>query len=250
MADANDDTCTVYGLASSEDGVVRYIGQTSGPLKRRVLRHISFAHRQRRRLTHRDRWLLKIERDGFEVVASVIQDDAMWNVSEMEWIARYADSGARLVNSTAGGEGINDPSPELRKRISESVKRLWQDPEYRARVGARKGTHWSAARREACDAVSHETRSDRARRGRAKLSPEQRSSIAAAAAAIGANTRRLAGTDRGVYTSSAKLDDDKVREIRAMRAGGCERVEVAKLFGVSRAAIRKIDLGQTWAHVT
>ena len=40
-------TCVVYGLSSSEDGVIRYIGQTVKAPERRLLAHKSQAKRRR-----------------------------------------------------------------------------------------------------------------------------------------------------------------------------------------------------------
>lgn len=249
MADANARTCTVYALASSKDGIVRYVGQTTGAVSKRLRKHVYHAVKNGRS-THRDCWMRKVVSGGFKVIATVLQDEAVWDVTEMWWIDELSRRGAKLVNSTAGGEGTINPTDELRAKIAGTVLDLWGNADYKARQSAaHKGTPWSDARRASCDSVSSETRSDRAKRGRMGLSPCVRSSIASVAAIAGARSRREAGTDKGIHVSSAKLNDEKVGLIRAMRAGGCSRTEVGRLFGVSRAAIRKIDIGETWTHV-
>lgn len=47
----------------------------------------------------------------------------------------------------------------------------------------------------------------------------------------------------------AKLNDDKVREIRILFASGISQPKIAKRFGVARATIRDIHTGKTWKHV-
>jgi transcriptional regulator with XRE-family HTH domain len=47
----------------------------------------------------------------------------------------------------------------------------------------------------------------------------------------------------------AKLDDDKVREIRMLIAQGLRQREIAKRFSVSQMQISYIKNGKTWSHV-
>lgn len=55
---------------------------------------------------------------------------------------------------------------------------------------------------------------------------------------------------RGVQQPKAKLDDDKVRAIRATFArGGIVQHELAQQYGVSQAVISKVILRQMWKHV-
>lgn len=58
------------------------------------------------------------------------------------------------------------------------------------------------------------------------------------------NTYRI-----GAKTASAKLDDDKVREIKKLLAAGCKNVDIARQFSVSGAVISEIKHGKLWAHV-
>ena len=184
--------CLVYALMSSADNEIRYVGQTISGLARRRSEHINRAKRVHRP-THRDAWIRKVLREGHELVAVCLCDHAVRDRDEMQWIAFLRFSGFRLVNATGGGDGMTDASPELREKLSGSVAGLWADPEYRERQSlAHKGKPWSPARRAACDAVSAELRSDRARRGRAVLTPERRTAISSAAALAGRDKRRAA----------------------------------------------------------
>jgi hypothetical protein len=55
----------------------------------------------------------------------------------------------------------------------------------------------------------------------------------------------------GERQHSAKLTDEKVRQIiRLYRGGTATITELASLFGVTRKAIQLIVIGKTWKHVT
>lgn len=53
----------------------------------------------------------------------------------------------------------------------------------------------------------------------------------------------------GVKNGSAKLDPDKVREIRRLRSQGVYQYVIAKQFGVTQRTISLIDQRRLWAHV-
>jgi HNH endonuclease/NUMOD4 motif-containing protein len=57
------------------------------------------------------------------------------------------------------------------------------------------------------------------------------------------------GQQRGTQFKSAKLDDDKVREVRRLRSAGVSRRLIAEQFGVGETTIRMVDEGKTWTHV-
>lgn len=54
---------------------------------------------------------------------------------------------------------------------------------------------------------------------------------------------------RGVETGQAKLDEDKVRQIRKRLSEGVVQRAIAREFGVSRGPIDSINRGLTWKHV-
>lgn len=54
----------------------------------------------------------------------------------------------------------------------------------------------------------------------------------------------------GERNGSAKLDAEKVREIRRLRASGMYQYVIAEKFGVTQRAIAQIEHGLTWSHVT
>jgi DNA-binding XRE family transcriptional regulator len=54
---------------------------------------------------------------------------------------------------------------------------------------------------------------------------------------------------KGIDNHNAKLNPDKVREIRAKLANGAKRAELAGEFQVSKATIADIDRRITWRDV-
>lgn len=47
----------------------------------------------------------------------------------------------------------------------------------------------------------------------------------------------------------AKLTDDQVREIRAMREAGARYVSIARKFGIASDHVRLICLRRLWKHI-
>lgn len=92
----------VYGLSSSEDGRIRYVGQTVGPLRRRLSHHLYKAKNER---NHRGTWISSVVRRGFGLAMVVLETGAEPHVAEQRWIAKLRGEGNALVNSTDGGLG-------------------------------------------------------------------------------------------------------------------------------------------------
>lgn len=55
---------------------------------------------------------------------------------------------------------------------------------------------------------------------------------------------------RGVTHHAAKLNEDTVREIRALRAAGASLSELAAKFEINQSAVWKATAGKSWRHVT
>ena len=96
--------CKIYGLASSQDGKIRYVGQTMGRIGRRLDGHISDALRYKDKGRVK-KWIRAVIRRGYEVIVFLIENDVVLHEAEKRWIAFYRRHGASLTNSTDGGEG-------------------------------------------------------------------------------------------------------------------------------------------------
>ena len=92
----------IYGLYSSDDEVIRYIGKTKYMLSKRLREHINGAL-LRNCGTYKDNWIREVYRNGNEVKIKLIEkcDDSIWEEREKYWIKNIPS----LTNLTEGGEG-------------------------------------------------------------------------------------------------------------------------------------------------
>lgn len=109
---------SVHGLIADGDATFRYIGVTTGALRIRFNRHVYEARYGID--SHKCRWLRKCLAEGRAVkIKEIIKVPfAEWPQWEQSFIARIPN----LTNSTAGGRGALDWSPELRAKISAQRK--------------------------------------------------------------------------------------------------------------------------------
>lgn len=135
-------TCTVYGLYSTKDGLIRYIGQTTKPLRTRVRQHVQTA------IEGGDwpvaKWIRKLLRNRHTLECVALVEGAEWNTSEVETIARYRAEGFPLLNATAGGEGFTGHvlTPTHRAKLSAAAKRRAATPEGRAHLHGAARASW------------------------------------------------------------------------------------------------------------
>lgn len=61
--------------------------------------------------------------------------------------------------------------------------------------------------------------------------------------------RGRSNPERGADRYNAKLDADKVREIRRLRAEGVDTPTVAKMFGINTGTVSRITRRLRWKHV-
>ncbi len=217
----------IYGLSSSEaPGLIRYVGRTSQPLKRRVANHISESLGDEKQ-THKARWIRSVLAEGHRVLGSVIawgSTDEELNQLECHYIAHFRDLGFSLTNSTDGGDGVvglhhteesrrqmsavkmghprNHPpgwkhSEESKQKMSAALKGQKRSDETRERLRiAKTGTkHSDEPRRKMSDAHTGKTLTDEHRqhisevtRGR-KFSAEHRAKMGEAQARRWAKAR-------------------------------------------------------------
>lgn len=132
----------IYGLVCPVAGVVRYVGKSIAPERRRAA-HINAA--MRGDYNHRTaRWIRKIAAVGLEPALIILHEvvaGERWQDIERAFIASAEDRGWKLTNSTAGGEGLDfiDPqaAAEYRAKMSAAMSDLWNRPERRAQASER-----------------------------------------------------------------------------------------------------------------
>jgi len=96
--------CKVYGLSSTKDGTIRYIGQTALELNRRLNQHLA-AGRNPKHQAYVNRWIRKQLRDGYGVEIHLIEDEAEPDLAEIRWIYHYRRFTPNMVNVASGGLG-------------------------------------------------------------------------------------------------------------------------------------------------
>lgn len=126
-------TTTVYGLLSSRSpDEIRYIGQTTRSIARRLSQHLTYAKKRR---TAVQLWIDREMKDGYEIILRVLVANAVFDKTEMHLIAEYRKSGSRLLNHTEGGGGVlgHSPNDETRKKKSVIAKAYWANQTDRVR---------------------------------------------------------------------------------------------------------------------
>lgn len=119
----------IYALADPDTQEVRYIGKADNPQKR-LKRHIA---QYEPKATHKSNWIRSLLDQGKTPALLVLEEAPResWQECERKWITHYKGKGARLTNTTAGGEGgktlsAATLSPEERARRSQSARERMQ----------------------------------------------------------------------------------------------------------------------------
>ena len=242
------ETAYIYNLIDPRTDEVRYVGKTTHP-ERRLRRHIVAEG-----TTPCHDWLSQLRRLGLcpemKILEETKADD--WAERERFWIANLRETGCKLTNVSVGGYGALgvSPSPETRRRISESITRAWQDnprsissEHLAALVNGRKATPQPAETRAKIGQAnkgsvrSEETRRriSEAKRGH-KLGPPSM-----------ATRKKISRALRGENNGQAKLTWGAVREIRRRYAeGDLSLSELGRQYGVDTKQIHRVVRNEAW----
>lgn len=124
----------VYLVTNRTNGK-QYVGMTRGMMEARRKGHEKSALKGGG--CHFQSAIRKYGRENFE------WDEVYSNVSngdlgrlEIECITWYGTRDPNGYNLTDGGDGVVNATEETRRKISESSKKKWQDPQYRVRMSA------------------------------------------------------------------------------------------------------------------
>jgi hypothetical protein len=169
-------TVIVYGLIDDRNPVeVRYVGVAVNP-EYRLRRHLKDGDDKRR--THKRNWIRSVQRDGGVVSwMTLATADTYAEAFSLEraLIRQYRSLGARLLNSTDGGEGVVGYrfTDERRKQISEWAKsrkgKIYRSEAARANIAAAMRAYWATHSRP--DSAETRRKKSESHRGK-KLSDE------------------------------------------------------------------------------
>ena len=90
----------IYGLCLQSDGRIRYIGQTSRDLSKRLIEH-KWASTTDSELPVM-RWIRKHD----DVIITLLEEYAEYDVSEIKWIKFFRSINNDMLNVLDGGQGI------------------------------------------------------------------------------------------------------------------------------------------------
>lgn len=159
----------VYCLFDLENPFhIRYVGQCTYDVVIRFKDHLKAARKHKR-----NQWVYNwIRSVDYKIGYRILEEDAVWNESEIKWIAKLKSQGHKLTNMTDGGDGfkpgyvpteqhrLNNSKSKLGKKhslerrrinaISQTGKKLSRETIYKMSK-ARKGRKYS---KEHCKAVS------------------------------------------------------------------------------------------------
>lgn len=106
-------TTFIYALKEPETGEIRYVGKSDNPKKRLA------CHLRCRERCYRTNWIKTIAERGLSPLLEIIDEVPVteWQAWEVAYIEFFRDEGCLLVNGTAGGDGLNNPTEETREKI-------------------------------------------------------------------------------------------------------------------------------------
>lgn len=122
--DSSTSVTYIYALLDPRDGSIRYIGKADNPY-RRLANHLTPG--QLRKKSRKNSWLKSLQSSGLKpyITALCCIPRTKWQDAERMWIAKFKAEGNRLTNGTAGGDGVCDPSPEVRAKLSARKSVPW-----------------------------------------------------------------------------------------------------------------------------
>lgn len=128
MTMATEPCVIVYGLSTSADERIRYIGQTSRSLMKRLHEHCKWARDGKKSALFA--WIRKHEALGEAIIITPLVVGAVLHKTEIETIAAYRALQPGLLNSTVGGEGIVGliRTPEHQQKIADAQRGKKRQP--------------------------------------------------------------------------------------------------------------------------
>lgn len=115
------ETVYIYGLVDPRDNHIRYVGKTKHKLEKRLREHLFKNNLETN--NYKNFWIKEILKNNLSpdiiLIEECNEDD--WQEREIYWISYYRELlGNKLTNSTDGGEGLNNPSIEIRKKMGDT----------------------------------------------------------------------------------------------------------------------------------
>jgi len=94
--------CNIYTLSDPITNEIRYIGQTTTTLEKRLYYHI--IESRTNNITRKINWIRSLVKKGLEPKIELL-DIGNWSDNEIFWIEQFKACGFNLLNMTSGGDG-------------------------------------------------------------------------------------------------------------------------------------------------
>lgn len=150
----------IYALADPRTGEIRYVGKSNCPAER-LRGHI----KDKLKNSAKREWIAELRTLELKPTIRVLETCPIerWEDREIFWISRLRSEGARLINSSHGGEGC-DFQPERTKEAIRIALRL--SPKKRASIERQKGVRFSEERVSAIKLALAVSPKQKAKKGR------------------------------------------------------------------------------------
>ena len=274
----------IYGLKSKNENFIRYIGYTKLKLTKRLTNHLS---ESRKRDTHKDRWIRSNNLDiDIVLIEENINLFELALEREIYWIKKYKEEfNIDLVNSTNGGNGtlgklltedqkINLRNKNLGKKLTDEHKikisnsnigrETSEETKLKQKISNLK--YFLKKRNIITDNLSFEEMILLKENIKNKDSKQIKKQNQRYYKALSLLKKKNIKTDNlskdeilnlknKILNKSenefgvAKLNEEKVLQIRQMFNDGIGRKELAKIFNMEYSTICKIIIKKIWKHI-
>lgn len=237
------------------DGTPFYVGKGFG----------NRAYNLSRRNPHHRNIIVKYGKENIRVIIFPCQSEQQALDDEVMKIAQLRREGYTLCNQTDGGDGVSNPTAEVRAKIATGQKGKVRSAEHSAKLAASNtGKTYSA---EYCANMSvtqkrrYENPSERKKSSIAmKLAcstPVARERKSNSSREMWSNKtyreKKIASlratNPKGEACPWAKVTAKDVQAIREERASGVPLLEVAKKYGISQPSVSGIANRKTWKSI-
>lgn len=120
----------VYGLVRKSDSTIRYIGMTTKSVDERFAAHIRAVRNDKRKRPIYD-WWRKYEDIDYVILHSGLTTEEAFEMEKLEISQR-----SNLLNATGGGDGVVNPSADVRAKqsLARKGKKWSEEAKARARL--------------------------------------------------------------------------------------------------------------------
>lgn len=118
MAEISERKYKIYTLNEPCSNIIRYVGLTGQTIKQRFYDHYKCTVK-----THKADWIRSVKKRGLRPKIRIIESGLTLDEAkkqEIYYISKYKELGYDLTNGTNGGDGMFNPSAEVREKMGNA----------------------------------------------------------------------------------------------------------------------------------